>query len=175
MDKDESGYAVGRPEIEKVRYTHMAMIDLMIADPGISQGSIAQHFGYTQSWVCTVMNSDAFQSMLASRRAELVDPAIMVSIEEKFKALASVSVEKLIEYVNRPVVAIDPEILVKAAALGAKTMNLGGHKTSQTVIISSDDRLKLLSEKLTGLLANKKSIPDDTIDVESKDITNGNN
>ncbi len=161
-------YSTGRPQIEKVRYSHDAMVDLLIANPGISQGAIAAHFGYTQSWACTIMASDAFQVRLASRRHELVDPAISASIEEKFKALAATSVEKLIEHLNRPTFEVDPEILIKAAALGAKTMGIGGHAAPRTVVINSDERLKALAGKLTGLLSEKRS--EGVIDVESKPV-----
>lgn len=160
-------YSVGRPQVEKVRYTHDAMIDLLIQNPGISQGSLANYFGYSQSWVCSIMASDAFQVQLAQRRHELIDPAIALSIEERFNALATASVEKLIEHINRPAVEVDPEILIKAATLGAKALGIGGNAPPKTVIINSDDRLEALSSRLTGLLRRQT---EGICDVEATEI-----
>jgi hypothetical protein len=41
-------------EIQKVRYTHDAMIDLIIADPSIHQNHLAKIFGYTASFVSII-------------------------------------------------------------------------------------------------------------------------
>lgn len=167
--KATEDYSVDRPQVAKVRYTHDAMVDLLIMEPGISQAKIAHHFGYTQAWVCTIMASDAFQVRLASRRHELVDPSILSTIEERYKALAEVSVTKLIEHMNRPAVEVDPEILIKAAALGAKSLGIGGHAAPQQVKVDPDQRLNMLAEKLTGLLRVKQT---DVIDVVAKDLGN---
>ena len=162
-------YSIGRPQVQKVRYNHDAMIDLLIADPCITQGALANHFGMTQSWVCTVMASNAFQVRLASRRHELVDPVIAATIEEKYKAMATISVEKLIAHMTRPACEVDPEVLLKAAALGAKTMGLGNNIAVQ-VNVNPEERLKKLADKLTDLLAEKRGT---VIDVESIEIKDG--
>jgi hypothetical protein len=159
-------YSVSRPQVAKVRYTHEAMIDLLIMNPGISQNAIAAHFGYQPSWVCTILASDAFQVQLARRRHELIDPTIAATIEERFKALAETSVQKLIEHINRPMVDVDPEILIKAATLGAKALGIGGNAAPKTVILSSDERLQALSGRLTGLLRKQT---EGVIDVEVKE------
>lgn len=75
----------------KVRYTHDAMIDLIIASPWISQNEIAAHFGYSVGWISQIFTSDVFQARLAERKDELVDPTIRATIEENFKALCQQS------------------------------------------------------------------------------------
>lgn len=112
------------PGIEKVSYTHDAMIDLIVANPAISQGQIAAHFGYSQTWVSIVFNSDAFKERLEARKNELVDPAIRASIEEKFRALADLSfqvvMEKLHASRDAKVGLAGLEIASKALGYGAK-------------------------------------------------------
>lgn len=110
--------------IAKVSYTHDAMIDLIIAQPSISQGELAKFFGYTQSWVSTVKNSDAFQARLAERKAELIDPAITASIDEKFRALADSSLNLLIERVTSAVKPSD-DFLLQTAKLSAGALGYG--------------------------------------------------
>lgn len=110
------------PEIAKVRYTHDAMIDLIIERPEISQRQLAQEFGFTESWVSIVINSDAFQERLAHRKAVLVDPRLVASIEDRLDSLARRSLDKLLERLdnNQPISNGD---LVRMAQLGVGDRN----------------------------------------------------
>lgn len=85
------------PAILRANYTHEGMIDLLVANPGITQRALAAHFGYTEGWVSRVMASDAFKARLSARRAEIVDPAIVSTVEERFEALARRSADLLME------------------------------------------------------------------------------
>jgi len=170
MDENNiSPYSPDRPQIAKVRYSHDGMIDLLITNPGIHQNAIAKHFGYSAAWVSTILASDAFQVRLAARRHELVDPQITTTIEERFKALANASVEKLLEHMNQPMVQIDPEVMLKAAALGAKALGIGGNAPAKQIVISTEDRLQNLGGRLTQLL--KQSQDRGIVDVQTIDIT----
>ncbi len=51
-----------------VNFRHEAIIDMMIAAPIMTKGEIALHLGYTQAWISTLIQSDAFQMRLAERR-----------------------------------------------------------------------------------------------------------
>lgn len=110
------------PEITKVRYTHDAIIDMIIANPAVSQGDLAAEFGFTQSWMSIIINSDAFQERLAERKGELLDPKIRASIESRLEALAKRSLDKLLEKLdnNHPVSCGD---LVRMASLGVGDRN----------------------------------------------------
>lgn len=114
--------------IARVRYTHDGMIDLIVANPAITQGALARHFGYTQAWVSRVMNSDAFQARLAARKAELVDPSLVATIEEKLRALASRSIDVVLEKLdstNSAEMGLKAlEITAKALGYGARQQNL---------------------------------------------------
>jgi hypothetical protein len=122
---DLSEYSPTRPKVAKVRYTHDAMIDLIVANPAISQNEIAATFGYTPSWISTVFASDAFQVRLAERKTELVDPEIQASIDERFRALVLQSMEVLRRKLESP--SVDGELALgvfnaatKAAGYGVK-------------------------------------------------------
>ena len=125
--------------LAKISYTHDAMIDLIIAEPAVSQGDLAKFFGYTQSWVSTVKNSDAFQARLAERRGELIDPAIVASIDEKFRALADSSLSMLIERVNGPLKVTDDFLIqtakLSAGALGYGAKPVGGAQTTNIALV----------------------------------------
>lgn len=127
---DLSLYSEKRPGIEKVRYTHDAMIDMIVANPWISQNEIAMQFGYTPPWVSMIFASDAFQARLAARKEDVIDPAVRATVEERFKALVLQSIEILQEKlaVNR-----DPELALNVMNGAAKAVGYGARIAAPVV------------------------------------------
>lgn len=119
-----------RNAIQKVRYSHDAMIDQIVANPWVSQGQLAAYFGYTEGWVSQVIAADSFQSRLAERKNELVDPTIRATIEERFKGLVLQSLEVLRRKLESPIVS--DELAIKALDVAAKAAGYGA-KTSPVV------------------------------------------
>lgn len=114
--------------IARVRYTHDAMIDLVIANPAISQNTIAAHFGYSVGWVSRIFNSDAFQARLAQRKSDLVDPSLVLTIEEKLRALAGRSLDIVQEKLDQTPTFDNAfqvlELSTKALGYGARQQNV---------------------------------------------------
>lgn len=54
--------------IKRLSHTHQAIMDYMLANPSVALGDVAKHFGYTQPWLSTVINSDTFQKAFRERR-----------------------------------------------------------------------------------------------------------
>lgn len=108
--------------IDKVRYTHDAMIDLIIAHPDLSQGEIAARFGYTQAWISMIFSADAFKARLAERRAELVDPVITANVEEQLEGLARQSVQVLMASLDANP---RPDVALKALEISARSLGYG--------------------------------------------------
>jgi DNA-binding MarR family transcriptional regulator len=143
--------------IAKVRYTHDGMIDLIITNPGISQGQLAAHFGYSQSWISQIISSDAFQSRLAERKEELVDPTIRATIEEQFKGLVARSLEILREKLNRPAASIPDNLALRTLELSARAAGYGARDMVPPVPTQEMHlHLNVLGERLTELLRAKK-------------------
>lgn len=146
--------------IAKVGYSHEAMIDLIIARPGISQNAIAAHFGYTASWISQIISSDAFQTALAKRREKLVDPLIAAEVEMNFKALVARSLDILQQKLNRPVDEIPDnlalrtfEIASRAAGYGAKDPSAAAQPATTVEV---NVHLEQLGGGLVALLQRKK-------------------
>ena len=154
--------------IKHLRYTHDAVIDAIIENPSISQNSLAAIFGYTPSWISQVMSSDAFKNRLELRKEELVDPHIRITLNDRFNALVGRSLDVLQEKLMLP--NPDPELALRAAALGAKALGLGGNAQAPVHIHNSNDRLEQLAGRLTGLLATKKSELEIVVDVAAKAV-----
>lgn len=109
--------------IRKIRYSHDAMIDVILQNPWISQNDIAAMFGYTAAWVSLVIASDAFQAKLAERKEELVDPAIRATIEERFKGVVIQSLDVLSRKLENP--NVDAEVAIRVMEGAAKALGYG--------------------------------------------------
>lgn len=130
MSEPLQGTASAANAIARVKYSHDAFIDYIIANPAISQGQLAAHFGYTQAWVSRVMNSDAFLSRLALRKEELVDPVIAASIDEKIRTLASLSLDVVIDKLATTQSA---ELGMKAFEVSSKALGYGARQANVAV------------------------------------------
>lgn len=132
--------AVDMPRLERVSYTHDAMIDLVLENPIITQNEIAAHFGYTPSWVSIVFNSDAFQARLAQRKTEIVDPLVRAQVEEAIKGLVSRSVDIIREKLNSANVSSEYALEVfkastRASGYGARTGNVNVNVNGQGSLV----------------------------------------
>lgn len=139
--------------LKKVRYTHAAMVDLIIQNPWISQNEIAATFGYSVGWISNVFASDAFQAYLAQRRDEIVDPAIKATVEERTKALVIRSLEVLAAKLDRPVAQVPDTVALRCLELGARALGMGGN-APPPVPPSGADRLERLAHRLIDLQSN---------------------
>ena len=130
MSEPLLGTASAANAIARVKYSHDAMIDLLIANPAISQNELAANFGYTVPWVSRIMNSDAFQARLALRKEALLDPVIVASIAEKFRALASKSLDVVLDKLS---VTNSAELGLKALEISAKALGYGARQQNLSV------------------------------------------
>lgn len=118
-------------QIQKLNYSHEAMVDLLIQNPQIKQSDLARTFGYTEGWISRVIRSDAFREQVAARKGELVDPMILQSLEERFEALAARSAEVLMEKLDLPNVSGD--LALKALEVSGRALGYGAQKTNVNV------------------------------------------
>lgn len=151
--------------ITKMRYSHQAMADLIIANPTISQNALALHFGYTAAWVSRIMGSDAWQSYMAERTKELVDPAIRASIDERLKGLMLRSIEILEHKLEHPPGEIPDNLALRTGELAAKALGYGARPTA-VVNVNVEQHLEDLGGRLTGLLRREKVAAGVTVDAE---------
>ena len=118
--------------IARVSYTHDAMIDLLIANPSITNNALAAHFNYTPAWVSRIKNSDAFQERLAARRTELVDPGLLLTVEEKLSHLAHRGLDILAEKLEGPASMIPMDTAMKAVEISSRALGYGARAAGQT-------------------------------------------
>ncbi len=146
----------------RIRYTHEAMVDAVVANPSISQNDLAEIFGYTPTWISIVMNSDAFQAKLHERREELVDPTLRATLNEKMKALVDQSLNVLMNKVCRDPDEVSADLAVKTLGLASKALGMGAQQT--TVAVIGADRIAALAERMQQFAARPQS-PGEIIDA----------
>lgn len=152
--------------IQKIRYSHQDMVDFIIANPGVKQGTIAAHYGYTEAWVSRILASDAFQELFQARRHEIADPILNASLEERFRSLTIQSVEVLMKKLDQP--AVEANVAIRCAELGAKTLGLGGH-AAPNVYATGESHLAELANNLLRLQrkTNERTIEGEVVEAKS--------
>lgn len=142
-----------------LNYSHKALADLIIAQPGISQNSLAAAFGYSASWISTVMSSDAFQAYLAERTDELVDPTLKLAVKERFEGMMRRSLEILNEKLSRPANDVSDQLALRAFELSSRAAGYGARTdlSPPAAAVELHVHLERLAENLPALLRQKKS------------------
>lgn len=148
--------AQGGARPPRMRYSHDAMVDIIVQNPWITQNDIAAHFGYTPAWVSTIITSDAFQAKLAARREEVIDPVMKATLEERFRGLVHRSMEVLMQKLSKPVEAIPDNVALRALELGARGIELGGFGRPQMAPPPAppEGRLEELAKRLVEIQDN---------------------
>jgi hypothetical protein len=98
-------------QIQKMRATHDAILEFLIANPGPAmQRRCAAHFGVTEAWLSVIINSDIFQAAYRDRRDELF-AANIVPLHDKLMGVAHLGVDKLADILSK---SSDPDFVKDA-------------------------------------------------------------
>jgi hypothetical protein len=152
--------------LKGLHYTHEAMIDLIIANPGIHQNTLARTFGYTASWISTVMATDSFQSALAARREQVVDPLLRATLEEQARGLYLRSMEIIREKLNADAENVSDNLAMAVYKESGKLLGYGARPPTPIEHESVNEQLVKHADNLVNLLRHKRREAE-TIDVEA--------
>lgn len=108
--------------LQRVHYSHEAMIDVLLTEPTITQGELAKRFDRSQSWISIVMGSDAFQGALAKRRDDVMNPELIASLEDRYRGLADQSLRVLSEKLEA---SRNPDLALKSLEIAGKALGFG--------------------------------------------------
>lgn len=143
--------------IQRVKYTHDGMIDVIIARPQVTGGQLAEHFGYSEGWISRIMCSDAFQARLADRKTEIVNPGLVATFEERLKGLASQSLDLIQEKLDeRDALTGESKAGVDVAfkALEISSRSLGYGARAANVAVQTNITVKTASDQQLMEIAN---------------------
>lgn len=108
--------------LKKLTYKHEAMVDLILQEPTVSYKELAEIFGLSEGWIQRVACSDAFQSRLAERKAQLIDPIISRSLNERLRGVTV----RAIDIINDKLSGDDASAAYAIDALGIATTAMKG-------------------------------------------------
>ena len=97
-------------KLVSLSHTHEMMLNWLVMNPERSLRECADHFGYTQSWVSSLIHSDLFQAALKQKQMDIA-VRVAESIPEKLRRAADIGVEKLAEHLEK---SEDPEFILDA-------------------------------------------------------------
>ena len=149
---------VGAVAPSRLNYSHAGMIDLLVANPGISQNEVAQKMGYSASWVSIVMSTDTFKAELEKRRKELIDPTILASINERFEGVARRALEVLQEKLAKPANEISENLAIRSFEVASRAAGFGARDlTPPASPLEVHVHLDSMADNLTKLLHRAKA------------------
>ena len=128
------GYEQTPNRLKRVHYSHEAMIDVILAEPTITQNQLAERFGHSVSWISIVMGSDAFQAALAKRRDDVTNPVLVATIEERFRGLATQSLQVLAEKLET---TRNPDLALKALEISSKALGFGARTPAGGTVVNN--------------------------------------
>lgn len=105
---------------KRLSYTHDAMIDLILQEPTVTHAELAEIFGYTAGWVQRVCSSDAFAARLADRKAQLIDPQISRTLNDRLRGVTI----KALDIIDEKLSSADAGAAMALDALGIATANM---------------------------------------------------
>lgn len=120
--------------LQRVRYNHEAMIDVILTEPTISQGELAKRFERTENWVSIMINSDSFQAALAKRRDDILDPFLVATVEERLRSLADQSLKVIADKLQT---TQNPDLALKALEISTKALGFGARTSGSGVVNNS--------------------------------------
>lgn len=155
--------------IQKLNYSHDAVIDQIIAQPGISNNELAAMFGYSPGWMSIVKNSDAFKERLEVRKAQIIDPELTCTVKDRFAGLVARSLDLLQEKLSAPASQVPDQLVLKALELGAKANSIGGFGVvAPPVSAPAPNHLEQLAERLLALQSKVREAPREVVVIENE-------
>jgi hypothetical protein len=164
---DELDHLPAEPLKRGLNYSHSAMIDAILANPWIHQNQLAAMFGYSASWISTIMATDAFQAKLAERKDALVDPRLRATIEEQVKGLFGRSMEILREKLAVPAANVPDQLAIQTFSQSARALGYGA-RPEPKVEVNITNQIETHADNLVQLLRREKAkVEEEPIDAEA--------
>ena len=87
-------------QIQKLSVKHEAIMDYLLANPGMSLGDLAAHFGITQTWLSVVIHSPAFQDRLAEKKDMLFHHTVVATVRDKLTTIAHKALDRMADQLD---------------------------------------------------------------------------
>lgn len=142
-------------QIQRLRYEHRAMAKLISANPTISQGQLAEIFGYSESWISTIICSDVFQSILSEEMEKSPFGAEWRATSKlQVEGILQRSLEILRHKLDKAPDQVPDQLALQTARMAAGALDMGAQK--RVSVSETHIHLENLAGNLVGLLHREK-------------------
>jgi hypothetical protein len=114
-------------QVTKINHFHEELISYMITRPTATNSELAMAFKRTPTHMSIIKNSDAFKARLRERQDQLFDEAVIGTTKDRLEALATESLERLIEKIAT---SDNDDFILAAATMATKSLGFGNPKSS---------------------------------------------
>jgi len=104
-------------------------MDWMITNPGGSMKELAATFGYSQSWLSSIIHSGCFKARLSEKRKEIT-AMVAMDLPAKLAVAAGASLDILNKHLET---SADPDFALSVAEMSLKGLGYGA-KTGGVII-----------------------------------------
>lgn len=146
-------------------YSHEAMVDLIVRNPGWTHKKYAAHWGKGTAWFSSVLASDSFQLELDKRRHEILDPSITATMEERFRALTVRGLEVLQDKLDSK--EVSDNIVLRATEIGVKALGMGQAVAPPT---APTGNVETLAERLISAFETQRRNARQPVTVENAEV-----
>lgn len=115
--------------VKRLNDVHIQILDYILANPGCTYAQISAVVGYSIGWISQIVNSDAFQAMLAERQIDAWGD-IKLTMKDRVTGVAVVALERLTE---RLPVEQDISKVSNVADLALKALGFGAKPSASPV------------------------------------------
>ena len=138
--------------LEKLKDIHVLMIEEIVMNPSITHQQLADKFGYSRVWVTMVLGSDLFRTEYKKRREAIMNPLITATLQDKVKAAAGLSWDKMLERLTDDTKPVPDATLIKVLEISTKAL-FGDMVETVKKPAMTEDHLDKLAERLISLQA----------------------
>lgn len=154
--------------IQKLRYSHEAMVDVVLMQPWISQNELGKIFDRTPGWISRILSSDLFQAALAKRREDIVDPQMRSAVEELQRSLYYRSLDILTQKLDADASQVPDNLALRVAQVMGANMGLSGAKVLS--VQETHVHFEQLGKNLVGLLRKGRAEAEEYIDGQATEV-----
>ena len=131
------------------------MARLIAENPCISQGQLAEIFGYSESWISTIICSDVFQSILSEEMEKSPFGAeFRATAKLQVEGILARSLEILRHKLSKSPDLIPDQLAIQTARMAAGALDMGQQK--RVSVQETHIHLENLAGNLVGLLHREK-------------------
>jgi hypothetical protein len=170
--KPEGG--VSLPVASPLRYSPELLVDIIINNPEYTPKTLGNIFGWTSSQLSQAIATQRFQDALEPRRHEVLNPEFSMTLEERFRGLTIRALTVLQEKMEAGKALPDMTVL-KTAELGINALGMGQkvEKPTSPEDIPQNSSEKVAERIMAAMQKRKEAQAENTVDVEAKEIPNG--